>query len=70
VKSPRTHRNFAISLTFADDGNPEAEATLQRQRGLVPNAAVTTNRLASVGKPLATREDLFPRTPFLASEVS
>jgi len=36
--------------------NPEAEATLQRQRGFVlPNAVVTTNRLASVlGKSLAT----------------
>jgi hypothetical protein len=37
-------------------GNPEAEAALQRQRGLVlPNAAVATNRLASVlSKSLAT----------------
>ena len=33
--------------------NPEAEATLQRQRGLVPNAVVTTNRLALVGKTAA-----------------
>ena len=35
-------------------GNPGAEATLQRQRGLVPNTVVTTNRLASVDKPLET----------------
>ena len=50
--------------------NPEAEATLQRQRGLLlPNVA-TTNRLASVlSKSLARRtsEDLFPRTQFRAS---
>ena len=39
----------------------KAEATLQRQRGLVlPNAVVTTNRLASVGKPLATSPYRFP----------
>ena len=48
-------------------GNPEAEATLQRQRGLVlPNAVVTTNRLASVGKSLATREDPFPQHRYQA----
>jgi len=45
------------------------EATLQRQRRLVlPNGAVATNRLASVlSNSLATREDLFSRSPFRAS---
>ena len=33
-----------LSLVWTDNGNPEAEATLQRQRGLVlPNAEVFSN---------------------------
>ena len=55
------------SLAFSSERvtDPGAEATLQRQRGLVlPNAVVPTNRLASVGKPLATREELSSKASF------
>jgi hypothetical protein len=48
------HDTLNITRLFRspDNGNPEAEATLQRQRGLaLPNAAVATNGMASVGKP-------------------
>src|SRR5215472_12451062 len=43
-------------------GNPQAEATLQRQRGLVlPNAAAFTHHnFRFVDKHLATSGDLFP----------
>src|SRR5215472_5886774 len=41
------------------------DAPFERQRGLVPNAVVTTNRPASVlGKPLATRQELSSKAPF------
>ena len=70
VKLRQFGKTGASDLSGRTTSNPEAEATLQRQRGLVlPNAvAFTDHNFGShcefVDKHWATREDLFPRRPF------
>src|SRR5215472_6360048 len=54
--------------SIPNDARSGSWAYLPSESGLVLlNAVVTTTRLASVGKPLATKEDLFSRSPFRAS---
>ena len=57
--------HFAVPPDIdADPRDVESLRAFLRPKVLL---AVTTNRLASVGKPLAKREDLLPRSPFMVS---
>ena len=60
-----------LSLVDGQRAIPKTEATLQTSARISPPyAVVTTNRLASVGKHLATRQDLFCQATFgMTSEL-